>query len=214
MSTPVTTSMSPRDPFWAEDLRILVRSDRWTEFYPSSTYTFNENLNAITRFFLYLTIILLLLQYTYKVLYLFIFILVSTYFLKQNYQQKEDFLTQEYKSQCQTPTKENPFMNILVPEMNTATRKKACPLEEAQTKVEEHFNTNLFRDIDDIWERNNSQRQFYTMPNTENPNNQELFAKWLYGTHGKTLKERDNHGLSDGSCSTGSDTERRVENAP
>ena len=35
--------------------------------------------------------------------------------------------------------------------------------------------------LSDVFGKRNSQRQFYTMPNTEVPNSQDEFAKWLYG---------------------------------
>ena len=43
-------------------------------------------------------------------------------------------------------------------------------------------------DIDDIYSKYNSQRQFYTMPNTSIPNKQKEFALWLYN-RGPTCKE-------------------------
>ena len=51
-----------------------------------------------------------------------------------------------------------------------------------------NFNHNLFRDVDELWERANSQRQFYTIPNTAIPNNQKEFANWLYRSPGGNCK--------------------------
>ena len=50
------------------------------------------------------------------------------------------------------------------------------------------FNKRLFRDVGDIFNRSNGQRQFYTMPVTESSNNQKDFANWLYNT-GPSCKE-------------------------
>ena len=47
--------------------------------------------------------------------------------------------------------------------------------------INDNFNYNLYRDVSDIFGRNNSQRQFYTMPVTTIPNNQKKFANWLHG---------------------------------
>ena len=43
-------------------------------------------------------------------------------------------------------------------------------------------------DVNDIFGKNNSQRQFYTVPGNQVPNDQGSFAQWLYGTP-KTCKE-------------------------
>ena len=47
-------------------------------------------------------------------------------------------------------------------------------------KVEKDFNYNLYRDVSDLYNKNNSQRQYYTAPSTTIPNKQTEFAKWLY----------------------------------
>ena len=47
-------------------------------------------------------------------------------------------------------------------------------------KIEDKCNFNLYKDADDIFERNTTQRQFYTMPVTTIPNEQTKLAKWLY----------------------------------
>ena len=49
-------------------------------------------------------------------------------------------------------------------------------------------NDSLFRDVNDLFGKNNSQRQFYTVPGNSIPNDQDTFAKWLYATP-KTCKE-------------------------
>ena len=61
--------------------------------------------------------------------------------------------------------------------------------------VENKFNNDLYLDSNDLFNRRNSQRQFYTMPNTSIPNKQGDFAKWLYD-RGPTCKE--------GNCTTSS----------
>ena len=50
------------------------------------------------------------------------------------------------------------------------------------------LHANLFKDVNDVFGKMNSQRQFYTMPNTKIPNAQDDFAKWLYANP-KTCKE-------------------------
>ena len=43
-------------------------------------------------------------------------------------------------------------------------------------------------DVNDIFGKNNSQRQFYTVPGNQVPNDQGSFAQWCYGQP-KTCKE-------------------------
>ena len=85
------------------------------------------------------------------------------------------------------PTPNNPFMNVLVSDYMKDQKKHyndlgACDIESSSTKekIEENFNDNLFRDIGDVFSKNASDRQYYTTPNTQIPNNQTEFAHWLY----------------------------------
>ena len=69
--------------------------------------------------------------------------------------------------------------------------KEAIPTHDnisINSLVEDKFNSTLFQDPSDIFNKNNSQRQFYTMPNTSAYNKQDEFAKWCYGLP-KTCKE-------------------------
>ena len=50
------------------------------------------------------------------------------------------------------------------------------------------FNKDLYRDVKDIFGKNNSQRQFYTVPGNQVPNDQGAFAQWCYGMP-RTYKE-------------------------
>ena len=101
---------------------------------------------------------------------------------------------------CTPPTDNNPFMNVLVPEYySNPKRPEACKLEGelpgeqgVEEEANEKFNINLYKDVADIWGKNNSQRQFYTMPNTTIPNKQTEFAHWLYGNAASCKDDRYN----------------------
>lgn len=92
---------------------------------------------------------------------------------------------------CIKPTKDNPFMN---PNLlnNTNPNNKACNIQikKIKNKINDYFKTPVFKDVTDIYDRKFSERQFYTMPATTIPNDQESFSKWLYAT-GKTCKENN-----------------------
>lgn len=91
-------------------------------------------------------------------------------------------------NQCIRPTVNNPFGNVLMSDYYTnPNRPAACDLfgdidqHGTMDQAEEKFGNNLFRDVDDVFGRTNSQRQFYTNPSTTIPNDQSTFARWLYG---------------------------------
>ena len=75
-------------------------------------------------------------------------------------------------------------------------RPPACDVSDPEVKllIDNNFDNNLYKDIDDIFGKMNSQRQFYTMPSTTIPNDQESFAKWLYLSP-KTCKEDQDYCL-------------------
>ena len=88
----------------------------------------------------------------------------------------------EENKNCTLPTVNNPFMNI-----NQITDKRnkeaACTYydnEEIAKNVEKDFNFNLYRDVSDLYNKRNSQREYYTMPSTTIPNDQTSFARWCY----------------------------------
>jgi len=87
------------------------------------------------------------------------------------------------KGTCKKPTEDNPFMNPTFTDFNNGDPPAACNVDDDQIndEMKVNFNHQLFRDVDEIWEKENSQRNFYTMPNTAVPNNQKEFAMWLYG---------------------------------
>jgi hypothetical protein len=90
---------------------------------------------------------------------------------------------------CTKPTRNNPFMNFLVSDyMDNPNKPIACSKilsneqnrEKMDNDINLNFEHNLYRDVDDLFNKKNSQRQFYTMPVTRNPNDQKSFAEWLY----------------------------------
>ena len=185
------------DPFWGNDFSILFQSNRLIEFFPKKEMSYSEQLNAIMRFSFYLSILLFLLNNNYLVFYIPIFIGILTFFLYQNYKQQtqnikdRNKLTEGFKNKlknkktCVKPTNNNPFMNVLLTDIKyNPKRSKACNVNDTNIKKEinDNFNLNLYRDVSDVYGKNNSQRQFYTTPSTTIPNDQEKFANWLYKT--------------------------------
>lgn len=191
------------DPFWFNDYKILIDKDRLTEFFPNQYMSHSEKLNAILRFSIYATFILMLYYKTGNLLVIPLFIGgLTLYIHKFNRLPEEEKLEGEHKKimkelkgKCDVPTKENPFMNTLVHELNDGPKKSNCNVEDDDVKedIEKHFNYNLYKDVNDIYNKNNSQRQFYTVPETDEygvkHGDSVKFAKWLYVLPKPTCKE-------------------------
>lgn len=189
------------DPFWFNDYKILIDKDRLTEFFPNQFMSHSEKLNAIFRFSVYSTAILMLYYKTPNLLVIPLFVGGLTLYIhkfnklpEKKDQNKEDKFI-EMKEECDLPTKDNPFMNTLVHELNDGPKKTNCNIEDEDVKEEinSHFNYNLYKDVNDIYNKNNSQRQFYTVPETTEygakHGDSVKFAKWLYVTPKPTCKE-------------------------
>lgn len=193
------------DPFWLDNLSILYQKDRLNQIFPTPNMTLNEKSNSLVRVAVAIGIALFMLKNDTRYMYIPIFVLLFTLvMIKYNKEDAEKYFDSFSNSQKNIhnqeilnrppntlPTKNNPFMNI-----NTITdpRDKGPAVsswnnEVVKEKVEHNFENNLYRDVGDLYGKNNSQREFYTMPSTTIPNAQTEFAKWCYKT-GPTCKER------------------------
>ena len=123
------------------------------------------------------------------------------------------------RSEFHPTTKKNPFGNVLLTEINDdPNRLAAAPsfnpdvygeIDKAVKKQTQMLNpsiinTNkqLYGDLKDNYDLDNSMMQFYSMPNTRVTNDQGAFAKWLYsdypsgkadGPEGSIARVRDNY---------------------
>ena len=93
---------------------------------------------------------------------------------------------QEHNIGCQLPTKDNPFMNT--PFFDVAADKdlsKSCTSYDnkgIQRKIEKEFDKGLYKNYTDIFGKENSQRQFFSVPGRDGVPDQSAFAHWLYRT--------------------------------
>ena len=92
----------------------------------------------------------------------------------------------DLQSSCRVPTKDNPFMNPLLNEYSNdkIPQPGSCPSynnKGVQKRVEDLFENGLYKDFKDVFNKNNSQRQFYTVPGKTVPNDQASFVQWCYG---------------------------------
>lgn len=188
------------EKFWLEDPSVLYSN--YTKFFPSKNMSKIEILNALTRFMIYWGIIQIVVLRIENGLLLpligIIIIIVLYYYQKYD---KNDVLREELCrgdqceniKLCQKPSMNNPFMNVTMADlMDNRDRPEACQNNDEETK--KFFDYNLFKNVDDFYDKSYSQRQFYTMPSTTIPNDQTGFAKWLYDLP-KTCKENQENCL-------------------
>tara|TARA_B100001093_G_scaffold501616_1_gene553506 strand:- start:642 stop:1196 length:555 start_codon:yes stop_codon:yes gene_type:complete len=174
-----TKNETKGDPFWLEVPTILLEKDRLLEFYPVKEMSFKEKLNAITRLSIYLGVLLSVFKLNLLYMYIpIVFFILTFLFFRYTMKTYETFKKQDVK----TPTPHNPFMNSLpgeTPELSSEVTNNISDENQSliDNNIREAFNLNLYQNLDDIFGKENSFRQFFTMPISD----QTSFAKWLYG---------------------------------
>lgn len=201
--------MNYQDKFWLTDPMVLFRGNNYYKFLPTSSMNKTEILNALTRFFLYLTILYIIFAADIEYIYIpiiAIVIIIMLYYIQQSdpkNNNEENFSSNndnnnlensldnnnfndnkfDNNSVCQMPSKNNPFMNLTLADlMDRPNRPPACNSlnEIVNDQMIGYLNENVFKDVNDVFDRGFAQRQFYTMPVTTVVNDQTKFAKWLY----------------------------------
>jgi hypothetical protein len=191
-------------PFWFKDISILYDKNYLMEIIPKKEYDFNRKLNAVVRFTIYYGILLYIFKQDKNILCLpFITVVITVYLHKTSKDDKQD---DNFKGLMNTKGSTNlSEIDMMIDEINTDVyripeidnpmmnqntfdlyeNKKAIPTYNnpgVKRKVEETLDSQVFKDSNDLFNRRNSQRQWYTMPNTEAMNKQTEFAKWCYMT--------------------------------
>lgn len=185
-------------PLWIDNISILYEKKFLFEVVPMKNFDLNRKLNSLFRLSIFYSIIVYLLNKNTKSLMIpigvgiFTFIIsknlkvngINSQILKlQNGEEKEGFLMEEISDDCRIPDKNNPFMNPNI--YGDDNSKKPCLSynnKGIQAEIETKFNEELYRDVNDIFGKNNSQRQFYTVPGKTKPNDLESYKNWLYAT--------------------------------
>ncbi len=190
------------EPFWYDDFTVLYKFENLTKFFPSKFMTFAEKLNAAVRFSFYFSLLLVLYKANTNFLYIPILSLLVTYYLWNNKDKVEELFNGAYIDNDLKPTYDNPFMNpnLIVHDPKTFLRKQNKNVRfdvnhhidtigdiERNQDSQNKFNARLYQSVGDVFEKENSQRQFYSVPARTYPNDQTAFAKWRFGLE-KTCK--------------------------
>jgi hypothetical protein len=110
---------------------------------------------------------------------------------------KNDTIKNIIKEKCQTPSNNNPLMNVLPTDYtDNPKRKPAAPSynetieQEINEAVKSNLDPKLFRNLGDNLTFQHSMRTFNAQPATTIPNDQKSFREFLYGNM-KSCKEGD-----------------------
>ena len=187
------------DMFWTEDPSVLFRKDRLDEFFPSKNMDSVRALNASMRFTLYLAVMDLLVRksfFTALIIVPLAGICTAVYrrlHVKETFSEKVNPCKEPLvRPSCQRPTKDNPFMNVLVSDWGRdPNRPPACDLSDPTVKeeAERHTNEYLFWNVEDLWKKRFADITFHTTPGSTIPPDRDTYQKWLYGQPNATCKE-------------------------
>ena len=159
-----------------------VLAQNLQNFWPEADMNFTQRVNAMVRLVLYACGIMYV--YNRKPVYLAyaavsILILGYVYASTDTSTSVEGFVGAADSRQCTRPTSDNPFMNKLV--FDDPTRPPPCDPFETRDETRKLFNDGLWRNATDVWQRENSQREYYTLPNGGVVPSTKKFAEFLYG---------------------------------
>ena len=182
--------------FWVNEPTILFNKKYITQLWPYSYLTYEEKLNAITRFIVLITVLGYILIDRISIVVLGLSIIGIIVLL---YKKKEGAVFPYYGVNKQEPIEQNnPFGNVLMTDYKFNPDKKPV-LSEYSPHVEQSLNTkikefivqensdnneiyNLFNNVGDQFSFEQNNRQFYTNPSTTIPNKQDDFLSFCYGT--------------------------------
>ena len=196
--------MSEEDQIWYKDILGFLQD--YAKFVPMEEMTLNQKLNSIVRLALYVSLANFLIFNDASIFTVTVCTMIITalyYMSKREYYSDYESRSATKKTdpknkpkdsiECTKPNKQNPFMNVLMNEYTeNPDRPEACDVDDSIVKEKmdsAFYHEETFREIDDVFDRKTSYRQFFTMPNTQIPNRQEDYANWLYKVEGGSYKE-------------------------
>ena len=206
-------------PFWSENPNVLFQNEYIFEFFPVDSMIFSQSLNAISRSIILLSIIgfcftrnwtfMIVLGITLFAIYLYYsnhmnelkkiegFDSAGLAIINDPSYNKNRNLTRT--DVFDTVTSQNPFSNVLLPDLEYNVNKKPAPpayasdinsdiLMKAKQTVKDlnpdqpDISEKLFKDLGEQLEFEQSMRNFYSNPNTTVCNDQAAFAEFCYGS--------------------------------
>jgi hypothetical protein len=173
--------------FWMPNYTILFQHDQ-LHFWPTENMTVDEKLNAITRFVIVLSLLGSVLTQTFKFIWIGAVTMALLVVYHRSLKPVENFTSQTLAKHT-VPTKNNPLMNVLLPELNGNPNRKSA-LKSYQPETEKVINEKvkamipnpaIYKGLNNEMTLDYSMRNFYTTASTTVPNDQEGFGEFCYG---------------------------------
>jgi hypothetical protein len=225
MLRPIPIKKEKYIPFWSENPNVLFQQEYIFEFFPIESMTFSQSLNAISRSIILLSLVgfsftknwtfIIVLAITLGAIHLF----YSTHMSEKNKMEDNNLDTEGFENPglaiindssynknrklvrgevFDKVTSQNPFSNVLLPDLEYNPHKKPAPpayasdinndiLKQAKQTVKElnpdqpDIADKLFKGLGEQLEFEQSMRNFYSNPSTTIPNDQAAFAEFCYG---------------------------------
>jgi hypothetical protein len=175
------------DLIWFKDPMILFGKDTWSKFVPTKDMTTPEALNSVVRFSTYFSLILFAATSVGAYVMAIPVVMVTTillYNLFPNGTTIESFTEKKAGPQYTMPTKENPFMNVLLTEIqDDPNREDAAPTNRRDVKAEVYKSfqatSDMHMDTTDLFDQAQAMRTFHTLQSSKVPNDLDGFKAWL-----------------------------------
>lgn len=186
--------------FWLKHPQVLFKKENIHKLWPYDCMTFNEKLNATTRFIILITLVGYSILGNYTIM-LFGAILILSMVVVHRIHTKglKEEVTENFEGReidQDIIDSNNPMSNVLINEIVDNPEREAAP--EYSEVVEENINLqtknfilennkdnkdigNIFNNLGDNLEFEKSMRQFYINPSTTIPNGQKEFTDFCYG---------------------------------
>ncbi len=179
------------EEFWFKDPSILFTKESWNKFVPTPNMSTTEALNSVVRFTIYFSIILYVCTTVGAYLMAIPVVMITSIILIKlfpNGKVLEAFLnvtkSKTPEKKYTMPTNENPFMNVLLPEIkDNPDREDAAPTNRRDVKSKIHkafqHTSDLYMDTSDVFDQTQAMRTFHTLQSAKVPGDQGEFLKWL-----------------------------------
>lgn len=175
---------------WFSDPTLLFDKEYIMEVIPNYEWDKNRNINALTRLIVFLTVIMSIVLQRLSVPIIGVISILLVYIIFKSDGKKESFSLSNDTAKIEW---KNPLNNLLA---GDGKEKKEAPLaynnDDAINKSVEkmvqktnptfkNIDKKLFKDLGEKFEFDRSMIPFNSAPNTHIPNDQNLFANFLYG---------------------------------
>ena len=195
--------MDGNTKFWLNDMCVLFKHQNLLQVFPYDNLSNDEKLNSMTRFVIYVSLLGYMLMNNYIVLLVGLVLVLGIVYLYMMQDKKESLKLREAMHGMTSVNKpnvvesiRNPFSNVLVTDYEDNPEKKEYNTnynkseeQRLNSKVKQFIMENnkdnkdiknIFNNLGDEFEFENSLRQFNANPITTIPNNQNEFLKYCY----------------------------------